>query len=60
MGQTKTAKSVHNMIGNNYQCQTYKFHVSDIACGPALVAEWVKPPAAVHAGQGSLPAWVEA
>ena len=27
---------------------------------PALVAEWVKPPAVAHAGQGSLPAWVEA
>ena len=25
-----------------------------------LVAEWVKPLAAVHAGQGSLPVWVEA
>jgi len=27
---------------------------------PALVAEWVKPLAAVHAGQGSLPVRVEA
>jgi len=27
---------------------------------PALVAEWAKPPAAVHAGQGSLPIRVEA
>jgi len=27
---------------------------------PALVAEWVKPPAAVHTGQGSLPVRVEA
>ena len=24
------------------------------------VAEWVKPLAAVHTGQGSLPAWAEA
>jgi len=28
--------------------------------GPALVAEWVKPLAAVHTGQGSLPVRVEA
>ena len=28
--------------------------------GPALVVEWLKPPAAVHAGQGSLPVRVEA
>ena len=27
---------------------------------PAPVAEWVKPPAAVHAGQGSFPVRVEA
>jgi len=27
---------------------------------PALVAEWVKPLAAVRTGQGSLPVWVEA
>jgi len=27
---------------------------------PALVAEWVKPLATVHTGQGSLPVWVEA
>jgi len=27
---------------------------------PALVAEWVKPLAAVHTGQGSLPVRVEA
>ena len=27
---------------------------------PAVVAEWVKPLAAVHAGQGSLPVRVEA
>jgi len=29
-------------------------------CRPALVAEWVKPLATVHTGQGSLPVWVEA
>ena len=27
---------------------------------PALVAEWVMPLAAVQAGQGSFPVWVEA
>jgi len=31
-----------------------------LPAGPALVAEWVKPPAAVHTGQGSLPVRVEA
>ena len=34
------------------------FTIHGILPGPTLVAEWVKPPAAVHAGQGSLPAWV--
>jgi len=32
----------------------------DVEGGLPLVAEWAKPPAAVYAGQGSLPVWVEA
>jgi len=53
---TRTVKLRYNVfLGTIKNSTLYQRYV-----GPALVAEWVKPPAAVHAGQGSLPAWVEA
>ena len=34
--------------------------LSFVVCSKSVRPEWVKPLAAVHTGQGSLPAWAEA
>ena len=50
---------IFNQPGTKYLISLQSFQVFATACWPALVAEWVKPLAVVHTGQGSLPVRVE-